>query len=111
MKHNYLRHHPRLRGARASGPSGLPAGTLSPAQILTAYGFRQNQFAGASPVKLGIGSLGGGVVQADIDNWVAAWGMLAPKLTVRTVGGAANDPSDQDSNIENMLDILCESFT
>lgn len=85
----------------------FPAGTLSPAQILTAYGFKQNQYAGASPVKLGIGSLGGGVVQQDIDNSVAAWGMLAPKITVRTVAGGANDPvSDQDSNVENMLDLV-----
>jgi kumamolisin len=105
--HHYLRHHPRLRGVRSSSPTDFPAGTLSPAQILTAYGFKQNQFAGAAPVKLGIGSLGGGVVQADIDNSVAAWGMAAPNLTVRTVGGAKNDPtSDQDSNVENMLDIV-----
>ena len=94
------------RGARAEGQ--FPAGTLSPAQILTAYGFKQNQFAGLTSVtKLGIGSLGGGVVQADIDNAVAAWGMLAPKLTVRTVGGATNDPTaDTDANVENSLDIV-----
>jgi kumamolisin len=80
---------------------------LSPAQILTAYGFHQNQYAGAAKVKLGVGSLGGGVVQADIDNSVAAWGMLAPKLSVRTVMGAVNDPTvDQDSNVENMLDLI-----
>src|SRR5208337_2902643 len=105
-KHHYLRHHPRLRGVRLSSTSDFPAGSLSPEQILTAYGFKQNQYAGAAPVKLGIGSLGGGVVQADIDNSVAAWGMLAPKLTIRTVNGATNDPSDQDSNVENMLDIV-----
>ena len=104
-QHHYHRIHPRLRGVRTL--SDFPAGTLSPAQILIAYGFKQNQFAGAAPVKLGIGSMGGGVVQTDIDNSVAAWGMLAPKLTVRTVGGAMNDPtSDQDSNVENMLDIV-----
>jgi kumamolisin len=57
-------------------------------------------------VKLGIGSLGGGVVQADIDNSVAAWGLLAPNITVRTVAGGKNDPSDQDSNVENMLDLV-----
>jgi kumamolisin len=120
LKHNYLRHHPRLRGVRQVQPTpapgaepgtvavraSFPAGSLSPAQILTAYGFKQNQYAGAAPVKLGIGSLGGGVVQADIDNSVAAWGMKAPNLTVRTVGGAKNDPSDQDANVENMLDLV-----
>jgi kumamolisin len=108
MNHHYHRVHPRLRGVRslAASPS-FPAGSLSPAQILTAYGFKQNQFAGIQSVKLGIGSLGGGVVQADIDNSVARWGMAAPKLTVRTVDGAVNDPSsDQDSNVENMLDIV-----
>jgi kumamolisin len=105
MRHHYHRIHSRLRGARKSKPS-FPAGSLSPAQILTAYGYKQNQFAGASSVKLGIGSLGGGVVQQDITNSVTLWGMLAPKLTVRTVGGATNDPSDQDSNVENMLDII-----
>ena len=111
-KHNYHRIHPRMRGVRLPHASGFPSGSLSPAQVLTAYGFRQNQYAGAQPVKLGIGSLGGGVVQADIDNAVKAWGMKAPKLTVRTVGGATNDPvSDQDSNVENMLDLLLVSFT
>src|SRR5271157_3383085 len=112
-KHHYLRHHPRLRGVRLSsaGPD-FPAGSLSPAQVLTAYGFKQNQYAGAAPVKLGVGSLGGGVVQQDIDNAVAQWGMAPPNLTVRTVGGAANDPvSDQNSNVENMLDLLLVSFT
>lgn len=104
-KHTYLRHHPRLRGVRSVTPV-FPKGTLSPAQILTAYGFHQNQYAGAIPVKLGIGSLGGGVVQADIDNAVKQWGMKAPKLTIRTVAGATDDPSDQDSNVENMLDLI-----
>jgi len=108
MPHHYYRQHARLRGVRlASASPSFPAGTLSPAQILTAYGFKQNQFAGIPSIKLGIGSLGGGVVQADIDNSVARWGMLAPKLTVRTVEDAVNDPSsDQDANVENMLDIV-----
>jgi len=105
MLHHYHRIHSRLRGVRSSTPS-FPAGSLSPAQILTAYGFKQNQYASVASVKLGIGSLGGGVVQKDIDNSVKLWGMRAPTLTVRTVGGASNDPSDQDSNVENMLDIV-----
>lgn len=111
-KHHYHRIHPRMRGIRLPHASGFPDGTLSPAQVLTAYGFRQNQYAGAKPVKLGIGSLGGGVVQADLNNAVKVWGMKAPRIMVRTVGGAVNDPvSDQDSNVENMLDILLVSFT
>jgi kumamolisin len=106
-KHHYHRIHARLRGVRVSKRSDLPAGSLSPAQILTAYGFKQNQFAGAAPIKLGVGSLGGGVMTQDILNSVKTWGMLAPKITVRTVGGAVNDPtSDQDSNVENMLDLI-----
>jgi len=110
--HHYHRVHSRLRGVRSASSTGFPAGTLSPAQVLTAYGFKQGQYAGAAPVKLGIGSLGGGVVQADIDNAVAAWGMLAPKVTIRTVGGASSDPTaDQDSNVENMLDLLLMAFT
>jgi kumamolisin len=104
MMNHYHRIHRRLHGVR--NLATFPAGTLSPAQILTAYGFKKGQYAGIALVKLGIGSLGGGVVQADINNSVKAWGMLAPKLTVRTVGGAKNDPSDQDSNVENMLDIV-----
>lgn len=111
-QHHYHRIHSRLRGVRALSPDSLPGGSLSPAQVLTAYGFKQNQFAGAAPVKLGVGSLGGGVVQQDIANAVARWGMAAPHLTVRTVGGAVNDPvTDQDSNVENMLDLLIVSFT
>lgn len=110
MNH-YHRTSPRLRGARLATPANFPAGSLSPAQVLTAYGLTQGQFAGAAPVKLGIGSLGGGVVQQDIDNAVAAWGMAAPKMTIRTVGGAVNDPvSDQDSNVENMLDVQMMAF-
>jgi kumamolisin len=104
-KHHYHRVHPRMRGIRQH-LAAFPAGTLSPAQVLTAYGFKQDQYAGAAPIKLGVGSLGGGVVTADILNSVKAWGMLAPKLTVRAVGGAANDPTDQDSNVENMLDLI-----
>ena len=105
--HHYHRVHPRLRGVRLPRAAGFPSGTLSPAQILTAYGFKQNQYAGTVACKLGVGSLGGGVVQADIDNSVKQWGMLAPKITVRTVGGAVNDPTaDQDANVENSLDLL-----
>jgi kumamolisin len=110
--HHYHRVHPRLGGVRKATPTDLPAGSLSPAQVLTAYGLQQNQYTGAKPVKLGIGSLGGGVVQQDIDNAAQAWGMEAPSVTVRTVGGAVNDPTtDQDSNVENMLDLLLMSFT
>jgi kumamolisin len=110
--HHYHRIHRRLRGVRLASPARFPVGTLSPAQILTAYGFKQNQYAGARPVKIGIGSLGGGVVQADVANIVKAWGMSAPKITVRTVGGAVNEPvDDQDSNVENMLDLEIVAFT
>ena len=111
--HHYHCIHPRLRGVRnTSHAAGIfPSGSLSPAQVLTAYGFKQNQFAGVEAVVLGIGSLGGGVVQADIDNAVQAWRMAAPHLTIRTVGGATNDPvSDQDSNVENMLDLLIAAY-
>jgi kumamolisin len=111
-KHHYHHVHPRLRGARLVSPRSFPAGSLSPAQVLTAYGFRQNQYAGALPVKLGIGSLGGGVVQADLEHAVAAWGMAPPTLSILTAGGAENDPTvDQDSNVENMLDLELVSFT
>jgi len=68
--------------------------------------------AGVPSVKLGIGSLGGGVVEQDIKNSVLQWGMTAPKLTVIEVAGGKNDPTDQDSNVENMLDLLpTMSFT
>lgn len=111
LKHHYHRVHPRLRGVRLASPRGFPAGSLSPAQVLTAYGFRQNQYAGALPVKLGVGSLGGGVVQADLDNACAAWGMAPPTLSIVLAGGAESDPTDQDSNVENMLDLQLVSFT
>jgi kumamolisin len=111
-KHHYHRIHPRLRGARLISPQGFPVGSLSPRQVLEAYGFHQNQYAGALPVKLGIGSLGGGVVQADIDHAVAAWGMARPTLAARAVGGGTDDPTvDQDSNIENMLDLELMAMT
>lgn len=109
MRHHYHHVHARLRGAgnqSSHQQAVFTPGSLSPAQILRAYGFQQNQFKGIAPVKLGIGSLGGGIVQADIDNSVAAWGMAAPKLTVLEVGGAKNDPTQQGSNVENMLDLI-----
>ena len=108
QRHHYHRIHPRLRGVRLRTAAGFPSGTLSPAAILTAYGFKQNQFAGLATtlIKLGVGSLGGAVIQADIDSSVAAWGMLAPMITVRTVGGASQDYTDQDSSVENMLDLI-----
>lgn len=110
--HHYHRIHPRMRGVRLPRAAGFPRGTLSPAQVLTAYGFKQNQFAGAAPLKIGVGSLGGGVVQVDVANIAKAWSMPAPKITVRTVGGASADPnSDQDSNVENMLDLEIVCFT
>jgi kumamolisin len=110
--HHYHRIHPRLRGVRLGSrvsKASFPSGTLSPAEILIAYGFRQNEYADkvTTSIKIGVGSLGGGVVQADVDNSVAAWGMLAPKITVRTVGGATSDPaSNTDANVENSLDLL-----
>jgi kumamolisin len=107
--HHYLRHHPRLRGVRTSIPS-FPAGSLSPAQVLKAYGFTQGQYAGAAPVKIGIGSLGGGVVTSDLVNASNLWGMASPTLTIRTIDGGANDVSDQDSNVENSLDLQIVSF-
>jgi len=111
-KHHYHRIHPRLRGARLAGPQGFPAGSLSPRQVLEAYGFRQNQYAGALPVKLGIGSLGGGVVSVDVDHAVAVWGMARPSIVASAVGGGTDDPTtDQDSNVENMLDLELMAFT
>jgi len=104
-KHHYHHVHRRLRGTTHAAPH-QPGAALQPAQILKAYGFSQNQFAGTPTLKLGIGSLGGGVVTQDIANSVAHWGMLAPNLSVRTVGGATNNPAEQDSNVENMLDIV-----
>jgi kumamolisin len=106
--HHYHAVHPRRRGVRvrSHADAGFPEGSLSPAQVLRAMGFSQNQYAGIPEITIGVGSLGGGVVQADIDNAVDAWGMAAPEILVRTVGGASNDPSDQESNVENMLDLL-----
>lgn len=112
--HHYHRIHPRLRGVRieSADPLSFPSGTLRPAQVLKAYGFYQNQYAGVRPFKIGIGSLGGGFVQEDVDRAVAAWGMARPEITVRTVDAAVDDPmSDQASNVENMLDIQIAAFT
>jgi kumamolisin len=79
-------------------------------QVLQAYGFTKGMFASVTAAPIGIGSLGGGVVQADVDNLVSAWGIAKPNIHVVQVGGAVNDPvSDQDSNVENMLDIAMVS--
>ena len=111
--HAYYKVHPRLRGVskRHHDDTAFPDGSLSLVQVPAAYGFQQNAFSAASPVLIGIGSLGGGVNQADIDNACAALGMPQPNIKVLTVGGATNDPSDQDPTTENSLDLLIVAAT
>ena len=106
--HNYHRVHARLRGVRfkTHATAQFPAGTFTPMQVLQAYGFTQGMFKDVTAAPIGIGSLGGGVVPSDVTNLVAAWNIVRPNITIHAVGGAANDPvSDQNSNVENMLDI------
>jgi kumamolisin len=114
-KHHYALVHQRLRGVRIDHSAGLsardfPGGTLSIEQILIAYGFTKGMYASAVDMPIAIGSLGGGLVQKDVDNAVDALGMLTPSITVVAVGGATNNPSDQDPNVENSLDLLIVSF-
>jgi kumamolisin len=114
MQHHYHRIHPRLRGVRfkSHDVAQFPPGTFTPMQVLQAYGLTRGMFKNVTAVPIGIGSLGGGVVAADITNAVTAWGIARPNVTIHAVGGAANDPvSDQDSNVENMLDIAMVAAT
>ena len=114
MLHHYHHGHPRLRGVKFKkhDASQFPAGTFTPMQVLQAYGFTRGMFKNVTAVPVGIGSLGGGVVPSDITNEVTAWGIVRPNVTIHAVGGATNDPvSDQDSNVENMLDIAMVAAT
>lgn len=90
--------HPRFRG-RASLQS------YTPLQVARLYNFPTS----AAGQKLAFISLGGDLVQSDLDALCKLEGIPSPKVTVHTVAGAtrASDPGGAD--VENMLDASCQS--
>jgi kumamolisin len=114
-KHHYHREHPRMRGTRdvnrSQTDTAFPQGSLSIAQVLTAYALLQNAFKGVKVGKIGYGSLGGGINQQDINNLCQATGCAAPSVKILEVAGGKNDPTDQDSTVEVMLDFQMIAFT
>lgn len=84
-----------------TGLTDIPSGGLTPAQVCKAY-----QFASLTPVrqvKIGIVSLGGFYSASDMQTAFAGYGVPVPNVT--TLG--TQDTTDQDSTVENMLDIEC----
>lgn len=107
---SYLRHSgwkewesyaPLMARPRAGA---FPPGSLSPVDVAKAYGYPQG--TQQRTVKIGIGSLGGQVVQSDVTAAFAAWGLPAPKLTFLYVDGASQAPDPQGADVENSLDVL-----
>jgi kumamolisin len=95
---SYLRHsgHPPF-----SDLAALPPGGLTPVQVAKAYQFAT--LKPLRPVTIGIVSLGGFYSASDMQTAFAAYGVAAPHVTA--VG--AQDTTDQNSTVENMLDVEC----
>jgi len=106
-KHHYHRVHRRLRGVRVARRDALPAGTALPGDFAAAYGFGAGCCADGQPVKIGILSLGGSYVASDLEQACQQAGIPLPTVEVLIAGGATQDPTDQDSNVENALDLQC----
>ena len=107
--HNYSQPHPRLRGVRLAAPHdgsapSFPDGSLSVRQILGSMGFTKDLYSTATAVKVGIVSLGGGVVMADVENTCRWFGCAAPQNTIVLAPGGVDNPADQDPSTEVMLD-------
>jgi len=81
--------------------SSIPSGGLTPGQVCKAYAFEQ--FKPIRPVKIGVVSLGGFYSDSDRATAFAGYG-LATQIVTAT---GTQDPTDQDSTVENMLDIEC----
>jgi kumamolisin len=77
------------------------AQSLSPIQIAKAYQL-QRAVKVISPIKIGIGSMGGQLKDSDITAAFAKWGLPAPKVT-RIGATQSDDPGG--ANVENMLDV------
>jgi kumamolisin len=105
--HHYHQIHRRLRGVRLTAHDAFPPGTFTPMEVIAGYGFAQGSFKVPTPVKIGVLSLGGSYVSSDLQAACTAWGIPMPTVTAITAGGAKQDPTDQDSNVENALDLQC----
>lgn len=79
----------------------MPSGGVTPGQVCKAYGFEK--LTPVRAVKIGIVSLGGFYSDSDMRKAFTEYGLPAPEVTA--VGN--QDQSDQDSTVENMLDIEC----
>ena len=76
---------------------------LTPTQVGIAYNIPAG---GASGVKIGIISLGGGYYPADITSSFSRIGVAAPTVVFTSIDGATNSPGNA-ADVENMLDIYC----
>lgn len=103
----YYRTHPRLCGVRLASHTdpSMPAGSLTPEQVLTACGFGKGCSSLVTAAMIGIVSLGGSYVASDLSAACEAAGIPVPNVLVLTAAGATQDPTDSSSNGENALDL------
>jgi kumamolisin len=96
--HSYLK---KRKKPFFAGLHAIPKGGLTPAQVCAAY--KLQYLKPVRPVKIGIVSLGGFYSASDMAQAFAGYQLPAPKVTV----AGPQVPTDQDSTVENMLDIEC----
>jgi len=86
--------------------AAISDGTLLTApKIATAYNIPAGTGVG---VKVGIISLGGGFIQADLNQSMTDLGLTAPTITFVGVDGATNNfGTEPDGDGENALDLVC----
>jgi len=103
------RHVPTATGPRQPGqvtPNAASPRSVSysPKQLSAFYGFPTN--ATGVGTKIAVIELGGGYVQADLDQYFTAMGLTVKPVIFHGIDGAKNDPGDPDGpDAEVMLDL------
>jgi kumamolisin len=97
---------PRLRRAEPVAGVAAPRATsgFTPPQVAQLYDFPAGTGRGQC---IAIVSLGGGIAQADVDDYFAGLGIAAPAIATVSVGGAPIGPGGgaADADGENALDV------
>ena len=92
---------PRLRIRPLVDPT--QAVVFTPPQVANLYDFPTEGIGTGQCIALI--ELGGGYVQADLDDYFAGLQLQSPTVSSVSVDGASNNPGDVDSSVEVMLDI------
>jgi kumamolisin len=92
---------PRLRIRPLVDPTQAMA--FTPPQVANLYDFPTEGIGSGQCIALI--ELGGGYVQADLDDYFAGLQLQSPIVSSVSVDGGSNNPGDVDSSVEVMLDI------